>query len=480
MKKFSALAVASLVFAGLANSQGRPLDWPSYGGNAQRTGWEKSDSRITKDNVKEFQLVLKTKLDNRETGPHALTSPAIIGLLISYRGFKELALVAGSSGNVWAIDADMDRVFWKRQFDLPSAAGCGAPMPALTPPMNFAARPRGAAARPASPAAASPRVVGTGFGAPRSVFALASDGMLHQLNSSDGSDQFPPLKFVPPGAKASSLTVQDGVIYTTTSSSCGGAPDAVWALDLNDADPKPVSFLSQDGGIGGLGGFALGTDGTVYVQTPEKLLALTPKELKLKQYFTAPASSLVTPVVFTWKGRELVVSAGKDGRLYLLDAQSPGGADHQTPLFQTAPIAAPDHSVWGGFASWEEEDGTRWVLAPVWGPDNGGAPNGSIVAFKVEEKDGKAALTQAWVSRDMTSPEPPVIASGVVFALAAGSKSTHATLYALDAATGKEMYNTGDQVTAPGNLTGVTVANGRVFFATNDNTLYAFGIYLER
>ena len=73
----------------LANAQGRPLDWPSYGGNAQRTGWEKSDSRITKDNVKEFQLVLKSKLDNQETGPHALTPPAIIGLLISYRGFKE-------------------------------------------------------------------------------------------------------------------------------------------------------------------------------------------------------------------------------------------------------------------------------------------------------------------------------------------------------------------------------------------------------
>src|SRR5260370_3643121 len=121
MKKFSVLAVMSLVFAGLANSQGRPRDWPSYGGNAQRTGWEKSDSRITKDNVKEFQLVLKSKLDNQETGPHALTPPAIIGLLISYRGFKELALVAGSSRNVWAIDAAMDRVFCKRPFTLPSA-----------------------------------------------------------------------------------------------------------------------------------------------------------------------------------------------------------------------------------------------------------------------------------------------------------------------------------------------------------------------
>jgi outer membrane protein assembly factor BamB len=58
--------------------------------------------------------------------------------------------------------------------------------------------------------------------------------------------------------------------------------------------------------------------------------------------------------------------------------------------------------------------------------------------------------------------------------------ASHATLYALDAATGKELYSTRDQVTSPGSLTGVTVANGRVFFTTTDNTLYGFGIYLER
>jgi outer membrane protein assembly factor BamB len=101
------------------------------------------------------------------------------------------------------------------------------------------------------------------------------------------------------------------------------------------------------------------------------------------------------------------------------------------------------------------------------------------VAYKVEEANGKPVLTQAWVSRNMSSPEPPVITNGVVFALSAG-ESTHATLYALDAATGKEMYSTGDQVTAPGNLTGITLANGRVYFTTNDGTLYAFGIFLER
>jgi len=42
------ILISSLLFAGLASPQGRPIDWPSYGGNAQRTGWEKSDIRITR------------------------------------------------------------------------------------------------------------------------------------------------------------------------------------------------------------------------------------------------------------------------------------------------------------------------------------------------------------------------------------------------------------------------------------------------
>ncbi|MDQ6705933.1 MAG: hypothetical protein M3Z85_08200, partial [Acidobacteriota bacterium] len=444
MKNLPALIGMSLACAGMADAQGRPIDWPSYGGDAQRSGWEKSDSRITKANIKDFQLVLKRKLDNGQEGRHSLTAPVVIGNLISYRGFKELAFVAGSSDTIWSIDADLDRLFWQRRFDSPapakaanaSCSGGLTAIPALTPPLNFGARrPPGATppvtrspGAPATPAgnATAPapgRIGGAAFGASRPVFALASDGKLHQLNSATGVDQFPPLSFVPPNANASSLTLQDGVLYTTTSSGCGDAPTGVWAIDLNHADSKPVSFLSKGGKIGGIGGFALGADGTIYAQTSETLLALTPKDLKLKQQFTAPGGDSVTPVVFAWKGREMVVSAGKNGSLYLLDAQSLG-----TALYQTAPLSSG--KVWGGLSSWEDTEGTRWVLAPVWGPLNanlkslltgGDAPNGSIVAFKVEEQQGKAVLSPAWVSRDMSAPEPPVITSGVVFALSAGA-----------------------------------------------------------
>ena len=36
---------------------GRTTDWWSFGGDAQRSGWEKNEARFTKDDVKNFQLL---------------------------------------------------------------------------------------------------------------------------------------------------------------------------------------------------------------------------------------------------------------------------------------------------------------------------------------------------------------------------------------------------------------------------------------
>ena len=54
--------------------------------------------------------------------------------------------------------------------------------------------------------------------------------------------------------------------------------------------------------------------------------------------------------------------------------------------------------------------------------------------------------------------------------------STHAVMYALDAYTGKELWSSGDQITSWGHFTGLSLANGRVYFGTYDSTLYCFGI----
>jgi len=101
-----------------------------------------------------------------------------------------------------------------------------------------------------------------------------------------------------------------------------------------------------------------------------------------------------------------------------------------------------------------------------------------------------------WMSRDMNRAEPPVVANGVVYAYGSGENtdqaypdkgladlsplriahSTHATLYALDALTGKELYSSGDQIKSFNHFSGLSVANGRVYIATYDSVLYCFGL----
>ncbi|MEO8127659.1 MAG: PQQ-binding-like beta-propeller repeat protein [Bryobacteraceae bacterium] len=471
MKKTSALAVITLACSAMANGQ-VAMDWPTLGGDAQRTGWAKADGRITKENVKDFQLVLKRKFDGiKEKGPRTLAPPVVMGRLISYKGFKELAFVAAGSDDLWSIDVDLNRVFWHKHYDVTGATSAPCPagitaVPSLNTPFSFAA------SRPRVPIAGIQLTANNA--SPRPAFAVSSDGKLHFVNTSTGEDAIPPVKFLPPGAKTSGLTLLDGVVYTTTAGGCGGAKNAVWAIDLNSAEGTVSSFDVNTSGL------AIGTDGTIYVQSDAGTVqALSPKDLKPKVSFSGSGGSggLATPVVFAYKDRDLIVSAGADGRLSLLDSQALG-----TALYQTPSLTSSGRSIRGALASWLDEAGTRWVLAPVWG-----SPNGSIVAFKLEESNGKTVLTPAWTSKEISSPLPPVIASGLVFVLSAGDYSkddkpkggTHATLYALDGATGKEMYSTGKQVTAPGSLTGVTVANGRVYFATTDNTLWAFGVLLE-
>jgi outer membrane protein assembly factor BamB len=526
----SALACATLSFAQIA----RTGDWTTFGGDVQRTGSERSDFRLNKDTIKDFQFLWKMKLEEQPKGARSLTPPVTIGTLISYRGFKELAFVGGSSNHFYAINADLGKMFWQRQLtyssELPQAketagpcgggltvmaslvsgfargAGAGrglAPAPAGGRGTNDATPPRG----PANPPVGRGLAGSGGFGASRPVVVIGGDGRIHRLNTANGDDMAPPVNFLPPNSKPSSLNVYDNVVYTTTSHGCGAAPDAVWAADFNEEQPKISSFRSNGGGFWGLGGPALAPDGTVYVQVgdgpldPESnkwsnaTLALNGRDLKLKSYFSpaglgaAPAKNVemnaATPAVFTWRGTEMIAASGRDGRLYLLDAKAPGGPDHHTPLARTPPLSAgdaPDRGIWGGLSTWEDKEGTRWLLAPVWGPVHSElkppapAAAGAIVAFRLVEENGKPALKLGWISGSMGTPVPPVIANGIVFALATGP---HATLYALDGDTGKELYSSKNQVPAAAARTGLTVSNGRVYFGTVDSTFYTFGIPME-
>lgn len=92
-------------------------DWLNDGGDPQRSGWQQFEKHINAGNVKDLKLLWKRQLDNKSVGLNSLTAPTIIGPIFTHRGIKELVFVAGASDNLYAVDADLGRVFWKRHIE---------------------------------------------------------------------------------------------------------------------------------------------------------------------------------------------------------------------------------------------------------------------------------------------------------------------------------------------------------------------------
>ena len=81
MRNFSVAAVILLGCCCSMNAQlGRTSDWWSYGGDAQRTGWEKNEQKFTREEVSKFQLLWKRKLENGATGVRSLMAPVVVGM----------------------------------------------------------------------------------------------------------------------------------------------------------------------------------------------------------------------------------------------------------------------------------------------------------------------------------------------------------------------------------------------------------------
>ena len=540
----------AFVWMGVARAQGwrGGGDWTTSGNDAQRSSWVRTDGKISKESVQKpgFQFLWKLELDNDPKQLNSLTAPVLLDFYIGHRGFRSLAFVGGSSDNVFAIDTDLGRIEWQKHFPSGSpqqggSLACPGGMTAnVTRPTSaalpapFAGRGGGGFGRggPARSAVGEPgqgavtlaqveaaRRAGGPPGGPGGyvpkptlVYALSSDGMLHTMYVSNGDDTEPPARFLPANANARGLIVVDNVAYAATAQGCGGAANGVWGLDL--ASKEVTTWKSNGGGNAGSAGPAIGPDGTLYVATGEgeysptsysrSLVALEPKTLKLKDWYTAGRQDFrASPVIFVHKGKTLIAAATKDGRIHLLDSAALGGSDHQTPLYKTPVYSTAADFVPGALASWQDPGGSRWVLAPTAGPvasdaaftvTNGDVTHGAIVAWKVVDRNGAPALQPGWVSRDMVSPLPPMIVNGVVFAVSSGAfrandsqltaaeraqRSSRAVLYALDGTTGKELWSSGDTIPSFVHGGGLSGGGNQVYLGTHDGTLYAFGFPIE-
>jgi len=494
-------------------------DWPTFGGDPQRSGWARGETEISHENVREFELLWKRTVENTPMSLTALTAPIVVDGKV---------IVAGSADVVYALDGDSGDVVWEAKLKTESK-------PASE---GFWLCPKGLNATPTADAR-------NGL-----VYVLAADGRLHALNLADGKDRYRAIQITQPYAKAWSLTRIGDRIYTSISQNCGDTPSGVVMADVSD----PVNYQIRNwrsakyaAGIWGRGGALIGKDGRVYGATGDgdwnpgernygqSVVALHPETLALVDYFTPENWDYVrkrdfdigtSPVAFEYGGSEYVAVGGKEGLIYLVETAAPGvqrmgGPDHHQNVYTTPLVANEEEwfeakGVWGGLSTYETASGTRFVYAPIWGETtsqvsfpktHGAASDGSLGAFTVElNGEGKPWLKPAWRSGNLAVPEPAVVANGVVFALSNGENARQtrkagifsretfqrsdlledtertesdkrAQLFAFDAETGETLWRSDpDAFETWTHFSGISLADGQVCAVDFSSTVYCFGL----
>ena len=293
---------------------------------------------------------------------------------------------------------------------------------------------------------------------------------------------------------------------------------------------RPAAPWGRGGAVRAPGGVILETSDGRYDPAAgdfsESILKLAPKAARLMDSYTPTnwmdnlmhdMSGSASPVVFNFAGKTLAAVSQKEAVLRILDANNLGGQNHMTPLWQSPKLGNdektgtdPGRGVWGAIATYEN-NGKRYLYlpmlghpskdAPVFPKTNGDIPNGSIMAFQVVNDAGKISAVPAWTSTDMIMPDPPVVANGVVYALSTGGQAmqnmvhpgekrmpydvssvlrstpvSNMVLYAYDAESGKQLWSSGKTLTNWVHFSEPVVALGKVFVATHDAHVVAFGL----
>jgi outer membrane protein assembly factor BamB len=514
-----AVMMAAAASTAAVRAQGHAkANWLTDGYDKERTSWQRNETLLSPDTVGRMELLWKVRLDNQPRQMHNLFPALIVSDVLTARGRREMAIVAGVSDNVYGIDVETGRQVWKRHFDSTYQESATDRVYVLCP----------------GGLTATPVVVPAETPGKYTVYAISWDGRLRTLDAATGEETIAAEPFLPPNGKPYGLNYHDNVLYTTTAQGCGGNPNQFYSYDL--ATRKVGSFNPGSGGLWPRLGPSIGKDGRVYAGSgdgdyfPERrifgqaIIAAkqnsATKAMEMQDWF-APKNAFwlrkrdldmnVTGPIFEYKGREYIAQSSKECRIWLLDTSALGGEDHRTPVHQTPLVCNEEVQFasagpWSALATWEDAYGTRWILMPFWGPkhpkfkapiEHGEVVQGAVAAFKLEARPAGPQLTPAWLSRNMVNADPVVIANGVVFAYGSGedtaqasvdiglayntaanriARSTRATLYALDARTGAELWSSGEQIATFNHFTSLSVANGRVYIGTFDGYLYAFGL----
>ncbi len=207
-------------------------EWPTGSFDQQRDAWQRSETKFTVDNAKNIKLLWKLKTDNKSMGMQSFREPLIVAGVQTAAGVKTLAIVAGSSDDVYAVDVQGGSLVWQKHLkwssDKPQEPGEGE---------GFICNNALTATPVVTPAGAAQRFV----------YALASDGYLHTLDVATGEEKDPPIQMIPGVyGKAYGLNLVNNVVYTASGQGCHGVPNALYAVDLTNRRPSLVSSTGRN------------------------------------------------------------------------------------------------------------------------------------------------------------------------------------------------------------------------------------------
>ena len=516
-----------------------PNDVATFKNDISRSGQTLAETTLTPTNVNTatFGLLHTVMVDGKVDA-----QPLYLSQLVISGAAHNVAFVATEHGSVYAIDADSGTALWQVSVlangETPSDThSCSQVTPEIgitsTPVIDRTAGPHGAlyvvgmsidkSATYHQRLHALDLTTGAElFNGPAEISA--------QAPNSGGSTVFAPGQY----EERAALLLANGQIYTSWTSHCDFAPYSGWIIAYNQTTLAQTAVLNVGPNSGAtvtngthfnmngpsiwMSGDGPGADaqGFVYLLTGNGLfeptldvngfpnlgdfgnsflkLASTSTTLKVNDYFAmsgevaesagdidlGSGGEMLLPDLTDSGGnvKHLVIGAGKDSNIYLVDRDNMGHFNaSQNQIWQEIDGVVP--GVPAGPTSGVRSS-PAWFNGNIYYGDSGG----TLKAFSVTNaKLSTAPTSQTAITFAYPGASPVVSASGTTNAIVwAHENTTPAVLHAYDASNlAHELYNSneasgGRDQFGPGNkFIAPTVAGGKVFVGTT-NTLAIFGL----
>jgi outer membrane protein assembly factor BamB len=440
------------------------VDWPTYGYDISRTGYNPNETMLGVSNVSSLQYIWSFDL-----GAVTIMQPALASGVMINGSPVDVVYMGSMHGDFYALNADTGSVIW--QTNLGSQLTTCGDMP--------------------------DDVFGVG-GTPwldrtaNLLYVVGGDGKAHALNLSTGAEKsgWPVTVTSNPANEFTygGVNVQNGMLYAEVASYCDYNSYYGRLVEINIATASVAGQWYVTGANKQVVGGGIWGPGTV---------AIDPTTTHL---FTATGNAFATPESYGYADQVVELSSS----LSVLGANYPGltGTDADfgaTPaLFQLPgcnPMVAAQNKT-GVFVVYyrgqvsngpiqriQMSDVTDYEFTgnPAWSPvtnmlyigNSSDSGDGNYTHGMVALQAGPGCtLVPAWqqsVGPNDTNVAPPTVANGVVYY----GDGTGNQLFAFNAATGTQLWNSGNTITGP-IYASPTVVNGKVYVGSWDHKIYAF------